>query len=91
MDLLLFLCHKKPLINWVELVFLSYVNLWATRNLAQVVVPEWQKYNQKKCMDRITTSMIQRDYKRIIRTFSIAVPSPKVRGYSSGRKKGTFV
>lgn len=75
--------------NWVELVFLSYVNLWATRNLAQQVVPQWQKYDQKKMPDKITPSMVQRDYQRIIRTFGKSAPSPKVRGFSSGRKKGT--
>ena len=75
--------------NWVELVFLSYVNLWATRNLSQVVVPQWQKYNQKKMPTKITPSMVQRDYQRIIHTFGTAVPSPKVRGYSPGREKGT--
>ncbi|MBL1210206.1 hypothetical protein [Geminocystis sp. GBBB08] len=75
--------------NWVELVFLSYVNLWATRNLSQVVVPQWQKYDLKKMPEKITPSIVQRDYKRIIRTFGIPSPSPKVRGYSSGREKGT--
>ncbi len=33
--------------------------------------------------------IVQRDYKRIIRTFGTSSPSPKVRGYSSGREKGT--
>ncbi|WP_308255795.1 transposase [Geminocystis sp. GBBB08] len=75
--------------NWVELVFLSYVNLWASRNLAQQVTPDWQKYHLKKMPDKITPSIVQRDYKRIICTFGTAVPLPKVRGYSSGRKKGT--
>ncbi len=73
----------------VELVFLSYVNLWATRNLAKQVVPQWQKYDLKKMPDKITPSIVQRDYKRIIRTFGTSSPSPKVRGYSSGREKGT--
>ncbi len=34
--------------NWVNLVFLSYVNLWASRTLAQQVTSDWQKYYQKK-------------------------------------------
>ena len=63
--------------------------MWAARNLSQVVVPQWQKYEQKKMPSQITPSMIQRDYKRIIRTFGTPSPSPKVRGYSSGREKGT--
>ena len=75
--------------NWVNLVFLSYVNLWASRHLAQQVTSDWQKYYQKKMPNQITPSMVQRDYERIIRTFGKTAPSPKTRGYSSGRKKGT--
>jgi hypothetical protein len=67
----------------------SYVNLWASRNLAKQVTSDWQKYYQKKMPNQITPSMVQRDYKRIIRTFGIPSPLPKVRGYSSGREKGT--
>lgn len=75
--------------NWVELVFLSYVNLWASRHLARTVTSDWQKYYHKKMPNQITPSMVQRDYERIIRTFGKTAPSPKPRGYSSGRKKGT--
>ena len=39
--------------------------------------------------NQITPSMVQRDYERIIRTFGKPTPSPKTRGYSYGRKKGT--
>ena len=75
--------------NWVELVFLSYVNLWAARNLAIKIPSDWEKYYQKKTPSRITPSMVQKDFKRIIRTFGSQTVSPKPRGYSSGRKKGT--
>ncbi len=34
--------------NWVNLVFLSYVNLWASRHLAQQVTSDWQKYYRPK-------------------------------------------
>ena len=74
---------------WVEFVFLSYVNLWAARNLALNVTSDWQKYHQRKMPEQITPSMVPQDYKRIIRTFGEKTPLPKVRGYSSGRKKGT--
>ena len=33
--------------------------------------------------------MVQKDFKRIIRTFGSGTVSPKPRGYSSGRKEGT--
>ena len=67
---------------------MSYVNLWASRTLAQQVTSDWQKYYQKKMPNQITPSMVQRDYERIIRTFGKPTPSPKTRGYSYGRKKG---
>lgn len=74
--------------NWVELVFLSYVNLWAARNLAKQVTSDWQKYYHRKMPEQITPSMVQKDFKRIIHTFGGETPSPKVRGYSPGREKG---
>ena len=75
--------------KWVELVCLSYVNLWAARNLAVNIPYDWEKYYQKKTPSKITPSMVQKDFNRIIRTFGSGTVSPKLRGYSSGRKKGT--
>ncbi len=62
--------------NWVELVFFSYVNLWAARNLAVNIPYDWEKYYQKKTPSKITPSMVQKDFKRIIRTFGSGTVSP---------------
>lgn len=74
--------------NWFSLVLLSYVNLWAARKLAINFPRPWEKYNYKKTPSKITPSIVQKDFKRIIRTFGEKTTSPKPRGYSSGRKKG---
>ena len=74
--------------NWFSLVLLSYVNLWAARKLAINFPRPWEKYNYKKTPLKITPSIVQKDFKRIIRTFGEKTTLPKPRGYSSGRKKG---
>jgi hypothetical protein len=74
--------------NWFDLVFLSYVNLWAAWKLAINFPRPWEKYNYKKTPQKITSSIVQKDFKRIIRTFGEKSASPKPRGYSPGRLKG---
>ncbi len=79
---------EKRAENWFNLALLSYVNLWAARKLAINFPRPWEKYNYKKTPSKITPSIVQKDLKRIIRTFGEKPSSPKPRGYSSGRKKG---
>lgn len=79
---------EKRAEKWFNLALLSYVNLWAARKLALNFPRDWEKYNYKKTPSKITPSIVQKDFKRIIRTFGEKPSSPKPRGYSSGRKKG---
>ena len=74
--------------NWFSLVLLSYVNLWAARKLAINFPRPWEKYNSQKTPSKITPSIVQKDLKRIIRTFGQKMREPKPRGYSPGRQKG---
>ena len=74
--------------NWFSLVLLSYVNLWASRKLAINFPRPWEKYNYQKAPQKITPSIVQKDFKRIIRTRREKMTSPKPRGYSPGRQKG---
>ena len=79
---------EKRAENWFNLALLSYVNLWVARKLAINFPRPWEKYNYKKTPSKITPSIVQKDFKRIIRTFGEKPSSPKPRGYSSGRLKG---
>lgn len=74
--------------NWVQLTQLAYIQLWAARNLVEVLPRPWEKSYHKKTLHSITPSLVQRDFYRIIRTIGTPAVSPKPRGFSSGRLEG---
>ena len=74
--------------NWVKLTLLAYVNLWAARNLAVVLPRPWENYLTQNESLKISPSLVQRDFYRIISTLGTIAKSPQRRGYSSGRIKG---
>ena len=74
--------------NWVKLTLLSYVNLWAARKLAVGLPRDWEQYLKTDKSIKITPSLVQRDFSRIITTLGTSAKFPKRRGYSSGRIKG---
>lgn len=74
--------------NWFKLTLLAYVNLWVSRNLAVVLPRPWEQYLKANKSVKITPSLVQRDFLRIISTLGTITKSPKRRGYSSGRIKG---
>ena len=75
--------------NWFKLTLLAYVNLWVARNLAVVLPRPWEQYLKANESVKITPSLVQRDFSRIISTLGTITKSPKRRGYSSGRIKGS--
>ena len=74
--------------NWFKLTLLAYVNLWSARNLAIVLPRPWEQYLKANESVKITPSLVQRDFSRIISQIGTSAKSPKRRGYSSGRIKG---
>ena len=66
----------------------AYVNLWTARNLAVVLPREWEQYLKTIQSVKITPSLVQRDFYRIISQIGTITKSPKRRGYSSGGIKG---
>jgi len=74
--------------NWFQLTLLSYVNLWKARKLATVLPRPWEYYLSSTEAVKITPSLIQRDFYRIIAQLGTPAQSPKRRGYSPGRIKG---
>nr|ADN16606.1 conserved hypothetical protein [Gloeothece verrucosa PCC 7822]ADN18386.1 conserved hypothetical protein [Gloeothece verrucosa PCC 7822] len=74
--------------NWFKLTLLAYVNLWAARKLAVVLPRPWEQYLKTNELIKISPSLVQRDFERIISTLGTFASSPKRRGYSSGRIKG---
>ncbi len=74
--------------NWFKLTLIAYVNLWVARNLAVVLPHHWEQYLKTNKSVKITPSLVQRDFYRIISTLGTMAQSPKRRGYYSGRIKG---
>ena len=74
--------------NWFQLTLLSYVNLWKARKLATVLPRPWEYYLSPTEVVKITPSLVQRDFYRIISQLGTPAQSPKRRGYSPGRIKG---
>ncbi len=74
--------------NWFQLTLLSYVNLWKARKLATVLPRPWESYLTTTEALKITPSLVQRDFYRIISQLGTPAHTPKRRGYSPGRIKG---
>ena len=74
--------------NWVQLIFLAYVQLWAARKLALTLPRRWERYLPQKTEGFLTPSLVQRDMNRIITEIGTPANSPKRRGFSEGRTEG---
>ena len=74
--------------NWIRLVLLAYVQLWAARHLAQHLPRPWERYLKQNNDKIITPSVVQRDFGRIILEVGKPGHSPKPRGNSTGRVVG---
>jgi len=74
--------------NWIRLVMLSYVQLWAAKDLATYLPRPWERPNRTTNLPIVTPSVVQRDFHRIISQIGKPGHSPKHRGNSSGRMAG---
>jgi hypothetical protein len=75
--------------NWMQVVPLSYVQLWLARDLAQAMPRPWERYLKERESPVSSPSMVQRDFGRIIQQIGTPAQLPKPRGNSPGRVKGT--
>ena len=76
--------------NWIQLTLLAYVQLWAARELAVNLPRSWERYLPHSRDGRITPSLVQRDFTRIISQIGTQAKFPKRRGKSPGRAQGHF-
>jgi len=74
--------------NWIRLVMLAYVQLWAARELATHLPRPWERYLEQNNDKIVTPSVVQRDFQRIISEIGTPARSPKTRGNSIGRVQG---
>jgi hypothetical protein len=69
---------------------LAYVQLWAAKDLAIHLPHPWERYLERSVCQKITPSMVQRNYQRIITQIGTLANSPKHRGFSRLRVRGEF-
>ena len=74
--------------NWIRLVMLAYVQLWAAKELACYLPKPWERYLKQNSDTIMTPSSVQRDFQRIISEIGKPGNSPKPRGNSTGRVAG---
>lgn len=75
--------------NWMTLVQLATVQLWLARDLASLRLRPWERYLPSRTSGVASPSQVQRDWERIMRQIGTPARSPKRRGNSPGRAKGT--
>ena len=81
--------------NWLELVGLTYVQLWLASPLAKAMPRPWERYAVSSEIAVLTEtavpaspSAVQRSFEGITRQIGTPAKPPKRRGYSSGRPIG---
>lgn len=74
--------------NWIRLVMLAYVQLWAAKELACYLPKPWERSLKPNSDTIMTPSTVQRDFTRIISEIGKPGHSPKPRGNSTGRLTG---
>jgi DDE superfamily endonuclease len=74
--------------NWIRLVMLAYVQLWAAKDLASHLPRPWERYLKPYNDKIVTPSVVQRDFQTIISEIGKPGHSPKPRGNSTGRVTG---
>ncbi|MFH7030379.1 MAG: hypothetical protein ACHBN1_34740 [Heteroscytonema crispum UTEX LB 1556] len=74
--------------NWIRLVMLCYLQLWAAKDLATYLPRPWERPKDTTNPPIVTASVVQRDFYRIISQIGKPGHSPKTRGNSLGRVAG---
>ncbi len=74
--------------NWIRLVMLAYVQLWAAKELSNYLPRPWERYQKQNNDKIISPSSVQRDFQRIISEVGKPGNSPKPRGNATGRVRG---
>ena len=77
--------------NWWQLAHLAYLQLWVARSLAADQPRPWERSLSTAKPQSLSPTRVQRDFKRIIRQIGTPASTPKRRGYSPGRRKGTIL
>jgi hypothetical protein len=75
--------------KWWHLVQIAYAQLWMARHVAECLPRPWERHLPPMRNRRISPTLVQRDFARIIRQLGTPAKPPKRRGNSAGRPTGT--
>lgn len=78
----------EPEENWWQLTHIAYAQLWMARHVAEALPRPWQRNLPVMKQRRLSPTLVQRDFARIIRQLGTPAQPPKLRGISPGRRKG---
>jgi hypothetical protein len=79
----------QPEENWWRLVHIAYAQLWMARHVAEALPRPWERNLPVMRQRRLSPTLVQRDFERIIRQLGTPAKPPKLRCISPGRRKGT--
>jgi hypothetical protein len=73
---------------WWQLIHIAYAQLWLARKVAALLPRPWERNLPTMQTRRISPTLVQRDFARIVRQLGTPAKPPKPRGNSPGRPKG---
>jgi hypothetical protein len=79
----------QPEENWWQLAHIAYAQLWMARHVAEALPRPWERNLPSMQQRRLSPTLVQRDFARIIQQLGTPAQPPKPRGISPGRPKGT--
>jgi hypothetical protein len=74
--------------RWWQLAHLAYLQLWVAREATTSLPRPWERSLPQHKSGKITPTLVQRDFERLISQFGTPAKVPKPRGKSPGRQKG---
>jgi len=77
--------------NWWKLVHLAYLQLWIAKPYARNIPRPWERYLPQAKEKLLSAGMVQRNFGEVLRQFGTPSRTPKRRGYSPGRARGTIL
>lgn len=78
----------QPEENWWQLAHIAYAQLWMARHVAEALPRPWERNLPLMMQRRLSPTLVQRDFERIIQQLGTPAQPPKPRGISPGRRKG---
>lgn len=75
--------------NWWQLAHIAYAQLWMARHVVDALPRPWERNLPAMKQRRISPTLVQRDFARIIRQLGTPSQPPKPRNISPGRRQGT--